>query len=121
MPRDLSVRARRACLTTCVFCPVSEDYSEQATTGAGQGAKKEGEQWRVTEGRQMSFGKVETHLLIHNLRFLAQLATRYFTQEGRNLGYAGAQRPEAVLWLNILAFSTQCGQRAGLNVTKLGR
>ena len=42
MPRDLSVRARRACLTTCVFCPVSEDYSEQATTGAGQGAKKGG-------------------------------------------------------------------------------
>ena len=30
----------RACLT-CVFCPVSEDYSEQAT-GAGQGAKKGG-------------------------------------------------------------------------------
>ena len=41
MPRDLSARAR-ACLTTWVFCPVSEDYSEQATTGAGQGAKKEG-------------------------------------------------------------------------------
>ena len=40
MPRDLSARAR-ACLTTCVFCPVSEDYSEQAT-GAGQGAKKGG-------------------------------------------------------------------------------
>ena len=40
MPRDLSARAR-ACLT-CVFCPVSEDYSEQAT-GAGQaGAKKGG-------------------------------------------------------------------------------
>ena len=76
----------------------------------------------------MSFGKVETHLL-HNLHkpaallacLLPQLATRYFTQEGWNLGYAGEGRPEAVLWLNILAFSTQCGQRAGLNVTKLGR
>ena len=31
----------------------------------GRGQKK-GEQWRVTEGRQMSVGKVETHLL-HNL------------------------------------------------------
>ena len=64
MPRDLSARAR-ACLTTCVFCPVSEDYSEQATTGAGQGAK-EGGTVAGDRGRQMRVGKVETHLL-HNL------------------------------------------------------
>lgn len=46
MPRDLSARA---CLT-CVFCPVSEDYSEQAT-GAGQGAKKGGTVAGDREGR----------------------------------------------------------------------